>query len=157
MGPAQRREVGMRRRFSAAISVAGASLLVFLFLAPTASAATACSFNAGTGVVTVTIDPAGSAILTVGTGGSAGDIQFDNDGTVAGAAQCDTATVNNTTSVTVTGSTGNESFFLDLTGGPFEPGTPAEGSGTSEIEFATDLAAGVPGAEFQLTASGERL
>src|SRR5436190_15544999 len=113
MGPAQRREVGMRRRFSAAISVAGASLLVFLFLAPTASAATACSFNAGTGVVTVTIDPDGSAILTVGAGGN---IEFDNDATVAGASQCGTADVTNTTSVTVTGSTGNESFFLDLTG-----------------------------------------
>jgi Ca2+-binding RTX toxin-like protein len=128
----------MKKRIGTFIVLSGAMMLVLLVMvAPSALAVTDCGFAGG--VVTVTIDPGESVILSVDTTPTPDEIVWDNDGTLAGAAQCGTADVTTTGSIVVTGSTGNESFFLDLTGGVFEPGTPAEGSGTAEIEFSIDL------------------
>jgi Ca2+-binding RTX toxin-like protein len=79
------------------------------------------------------LDAGNSAIIGINTAPNPDTIIFDNDTTLAGAAQCDlAATVTNTTLIAVTGSTGNETFVIDLSGGAF----PAA------INFQIDLAAG---------------
>jgi hypothetical protein len=94
-------------------------LVVFLVaVAPPAFAAPTCT-HAGT-TAPVTIDAGNSAIIGINAVPNPDTILFDNDTTLAGTAQCDlAATVANTTLIAVTGSTGNETFLIDLSGGAF--------------------------------------
>ena len=116
-----------RRRSFVTATVIG---LIGLFLIPgSASAAGTCT-QAGA-VLTVTIT-GGSSTLDV-TG--AGLIRMDG-------AQCDgTADVNNTDTINVTGSGGDDTLTIDI-GNAFVPGDTAEGSGDSEIEFSVNMGAG---------------
>jgi Ca2+-binding RTX toxin-like protein len=94
-----------------------------------ASAAATCSFH-GT-QLKVQLGSGDTAALA-----RSGDvIQLDG-------AACGAATVNNAGRVTVTGSTGNEKFVLDLRGGPFAPGSGGEATGTPESEFSVNLGTG---------------
>src|SRR5436309_7211224 len=106
-----------------------------------ASAATGCTYNAATQTVAFTLDDNG--ILTVGTGADNGKILWDNDTSLpASQGQCGAATVTNTDTVNVTGDGDPNTFVMDETGGLFAPGNTSEASGSSEIEFSVDLAAG---------------
>ena len=78
---------------------------------------TGCAFAAGS--VTLTIDPPATAIIGVNVVAGDDEIVFDNDNTLAGASQCDTATVANMNLIDVNGSSGGETFFIDLSDGPF--------------------------------------
>ena len=72
-------------------------------------------------------------------------------GTGLTATNCGGATVLNRDMVNITGTGGNESVTIDLSGGAFEPGVVNEAGTTDEIEFAIDLGAG---AGDSLTISG---
>jgi hypothetical protein len=78
------------RRLALLFAVAFSLLLIMLFLAPPASAVTQCTF-AGT-TATVTIDPGNSAVIGVNAAPTPDEIIFDNDTTLAGAAQWVTRT-----------------------------------------------------------------
>jgi Ca2+-binding RTX toxin-like protein len=81
-----------------------------------AGAAATCSHDPGTQTVTVTVT-SGRATLLVGNDNT---IRFDDDGTAAGATQCDTATTGNTTDVIVNGDAQGETFVLNNRAGlPF--------------------------------------
>jgi hypothetical protein len=109
--------VAARRRLASLFVVAFSLLLITLFLAPAASALTQCTF-AGT-TATVTIDPGNSAVIGVNTAPTPDEIIFDNDTTLAGAAQCGNADVTNTNLIDVDGSSGSETFVVALSGGAF--------------------------------------
>src|SRR6266508_1344598 len=120
-----------RRRLLASALLASSMLVVFLVaVAPPAFAAPTCTNSGAT--VTVAIDSGNSAVVGIDASVTPNEIIFDPDATIAGAAQCGTATVANTTLISVTGSTGNETFVIDLSGGAF----PAA------INFQIDMAAG---------------
>ncbi|HEV2951114.1 MAG TPA: calcium-binding protein, partial [Actinomycetota bacterium] len=63
-------------------------------------------------------------------------------GTGLTATSCGGATVLNRDTVNITGTGGNESVTIDLSGGAFEPGVVDEPGTSDEIEFAVDLGAG---------------
>src|SRR4029453_17676224 len=109
--------VAARGRLASLFVVAFSLLLIVLFLAPAASAVTQCTF-AGT-TATVTIDPGNSAVIGVNTAPTPNEIIFDNDATLAGAAQCGNADVTNTNLIDVNGSTGSQTFVVALSGGAF--------------------------------------
>ena len=106
--------------------------LVLLATPPPAAAATTCAFAGST--ATVSMSAAGdTGSIAVGTAGRI----------MLASAQCGTATTANTDTIVVNGNTGAETLTIDLSGGAFEPGLTAEGTGTSEIEFSLDLGTGV--------------
>ena len=97
--------------------------------------AVSCGFAGST--ATVSMSAAGdSAAIAVGTGANAGKI-------MVGVTACGAATVTNTDTVVVNGTTGAETVTIDESGGPFAPGLTPEGTGTAEIEFNLDLSTGV--------------
>ena len=76
-----------------------------------------------------------SASIAVGTGANAGRI-------MVGVAACGSpaiATVANTDTIVVNGTTGAETVTIDLSGGQFAPGARWRAPGSSEIEFVVDL------------------
>jgi len=107
--------VNGRPRSSLICSAVLSAALVVLFLAAvpvTASAASTCSYN-GTDTVAVAIDTGDSVSLAIGkTGARSIDFAIGS----GAYAQCGTATSANTTTITVTGSTGDETFTLDQAG-----------------------------------------
>ena len=111
---------------AAAVIVATASFLTSGPFTGVAGAATSCSFDEGTHVVTVVFD-AGSH--TLDRSGSA--IRLDGSA-------CGTATVTTTDIVQMTGAAG-ATLTIDLSGGPFAPGATDEGDGSSEIELTVEL------------------
>jgi Ca2+-binding RTX toxin-like protein len=122
--------VHMRARSRPAVQVA---LTVALALALTAgprtgaSAAVGCSFDAPSGVVTV----AATDDVVVSRAGNAIEV----DGSGCGATMTTTDLIEVTATVPIT-------VEIDLNGGAFAPGATAEAKGTSEIEWALELAAG---------------
>ena len=102
------------RRLASLFVVAFPLLLIMLLLAPAASAATQCTFADST--AKVTIDPGDSAVIGVDTSPTPDEIVFDNDTTLAGAAQCGNATVTNTNLIDLDGSTGSQTFVVALSG-----------------------------------------
>jgi hypothetical protein len=103
-------------------------LVLDLLAAPSASAAVACSFDAGTGVATITFAD-GDDVTIVRSG----------DDIVVNGAACTGATVTATETVHVAESEpdGDDlaSLTIDLSGGPLAPGKTDEGDGSSEIEL----------------------
>jgi Ca2+-binding RTX toxin-like protein len=116
------------------ISLLGSALLFVLVAIGTmpAVAAAACSFDAGTAIVSVTLGAGDTTTMSVG---GAGEVLVDG-------AQCDTATVTNTDTVSINGSTGDETVIIDQAGGQFAPGKTPNGSGNDQIEFSVDLGTG---------------
>jgi Ca2+-binding RTX toxin-like protein len=101
-------------------------------LAPATAGAASCSFSSGTATVNVALTTA-SDVATVKRSGSA--IQM-------GGVNCQTATVNNTDKIAVTGTAADsQGIVFDLSGGALGPGKTAEtGTGAiSEIELTVDL------------------
>jgi Ca2+-binding RTX toxin-like protein len=105
-----------------------------LFALPAAApAAVTCSFSSATGAMVVDVT-AGDVVAIVRN--NAGTIEVLNSLAAVQACSPDTPTTANTTSITMNDNVAGQSstFQLDLSTGALEPGTPAEGSGTSEIE-----------------------
>jgi Ca2+-binding RTX toxin-like protein len=98
-----------------------------------ASAAAACTFEASSATVTVTLGPNESTTVSR---------QLDTiavDG-VPCVTATDTATVMNTDMIMVTGSGAGNQLTIDLSGGAFAPGMTPEADGAdSEIEWTVDL------------------
>ena len=105
-----------------------ASTFISLFWSATAQAAT-CTFAAPNVTVALGVGEAASLKRSGST------LQLNG-------ANCGAATVSNTAKVIVNGSTGNEDFTIDLSGGPLAPGQGAEATGASEIELEVDLVSG---------------
>jgi Ca2+-binding RTX toxin-like protein len=92
--------------------------------------AESCSYNAGTRVVTASIETGAEATLVV----AGGELRFG-----AVPAPCGAATTTNTDSISISGSPGTtEMLVLDQRGGFFGPGAASE-SNVPEIEIATAL------------------
>ncbi len=121
------------RRFAATLGTFGA-LVVAGALAPTmAGAAVSCSFSGATATVTLA---AASDAASLGRSGNAIRVNGVN---------CGAATVNNTDTIAVVGTTANfQRVAIDRAGGALEPGMTAEtGAGAvSEIEISVDLRSG---------------
>jgi Ca2+-binding RTX toxin-like protein len=113
--------------------IAGVAAIACFAVPSAASAAVTCSFSAGTGVMAVDTT-AGDITAEVRNNG--GTIEVLNGSAALQSCSPDTPTVANTTSITMNDLVAGQSslFLLDLSSGPLGPGTPAEGSGTSEIE-----------------------
>jgi Ca2+-binding RTX toxin-like protein len=111
------------------------SLIALILIPSHASAAASCSHNAG--IVTVNVS---SQFLEMSLSGD--EIRFGtSDG--SGGTQCDgVATVNNTDTILIIGTAGDEILDIDLRNGAFGPGVDVEGSGTSEIEWSVQLGSG---------------
>jgi Ca2+-binding RTX toxin-like protein len=101
--------------------------------APAASAAVTCSFDSQTAVVAVAIGKGQTGVVSRTVSGRI---------TAAGV-QCGSATVTNTDTVVVTGSTGNETLDIKLYHGPFAPGlTLGDPDGSPEISFDVAMGSG---------------
>jgi hypothetical protein len=129
--------------------LAGALVLGCLALPGPASAAVTCSFNAGTGVMVVDIS-AGDTLASLSV--NAGTIEIRNSIGAQETCTPDTPTTANTTSITMNDLVAAQSsvFQLDLSSGALEPGTPADPTGTSEIEVTINASDGSAD-RFQLT------
>ena len=103
------------------------------------SGASTCSYEPGAATVMVTVEGVSDSIddhaVRVGGGGA---IFF-------GGEPCDTATVNNTDDIVISGTPSDDDVVIDLRGGPFEPGATPEETGISEIEFSIDLGGAATG------------
>lgn len=108
---------GPRSMLAAAVLI-----LAVAGLAPPASGAVTCAFNAPT----VTVDVGSGDTATMSRAGDAIEVN---------GAPCDTATVTTTDTIVVNSSGVPNLIAIDLSGGPFEPGAIDEGDGSSEIEF----------------------
>jgi len=99
-----------------------------------AQAAVTCSYDAVNRQVNIDATAPGDRPI-VGRAPN-GDIVFDDDGNLAGASPCGTATVNNTDGIDIDDlSGGSIEVTIDLQDGPLGPGETPEGSGISEIEI----------------------
>ena len=118
-----------RTRFPRSLGAAAATAVLFvLWLPRLASAAVMCTYDPA-GAITVTLGPNDTTVLAVSNS------NITDDGT-----QCGTATVQNTDTITVTGSGSGNKLTIDLSGGAFAPGlTPESPPEDSEIEFSVDL------------------
>jgi Ca2+-binding RTX toxin-like protein len=129
--------VSTRRRI--ALLAAPAALLMGLALPAAASAAVTCDFNAGTGVLTVTVTN-GTAFPTISHDtGPGNEIKVDNnsnfgDGTVVCTSGTPTDTTTGSIVVNETGSGQGTFLTLDFQRGRLAPGSGAE-TGTAEIEL----------------------
>ncbi len=122
--------VGARRRSHAflGVTVAAAALVAALFVTP-AVAAESCTYNAGTKAVTASITDGTATLKVVG-----GAIHFGSAPVACGA-----ATVNNTDSISISGSAATaEHLVVDYRGGMLAPGFTAEFN-HPEIELTTSL------------------
>src|SRR4051812_47481028 len=102
-----------RRRRGRALALLLSSVVVgaVAFGATPAAAAVTCTYDSGSRTATIAMGAGGS--VKVALNGTALDVN---------GAQCQTATVTNTDTVVVNGSTGSESVTLDLGGGAFTNG-----------------------------------
>ena len=132
------------RRSIALVLALGGALAGSLILSSSAQAAVSCSFDAGTGVLGVTVT-AGSEAVSLQRNGSNIEVF---EGFVDDPGNTPTACTNGPPTVTTTSSiqmadtaVGQDTDFnFELAAGPFEPGTggPSEGAGTAEIEVTVD-------------------
>ena len=119
----------MRRAFRVCLV---ATALVGTVLASPAAAAVTCTFDAGTGVMTVSLE----------TGDSARIVRSGDAITVVNVT-CDGPTVSNTDRIVVTGTGTPTEVAIDLSGGAFAPGLTTEpDAADSEIELQVTLPAG---------------
>lgn len=125
--------IGPRRRRAIATAV-----FVSLVGMPTAAqAAVTCSFTGTT--VQVTLGAAEDEASVVRDGDDI--VVRDGVGEIA----CGDPTVTTVDTIRANDATsGTTEFTIDLSGGPFVPGSTDEGDGTSEIEFVVDLGGGFP-------------
>jgi Ca2+-binding RTX toxin-like protein len=97
-----------------------------------AHAAISCSLGAGTLTVTAW---AGTTLTIKRSGSSFSFVSSGGDSSTCGGTMTNVNTVN----IARGNNVAFEHVIIDLSGGQFEPGLTAEGSGTSEIEFQVDL------------------
>lgn len=120
----------IRAGWAARVLVPALVLVLGLLAAPSASAAVACSFDAGTGVASITFAD-GDDITIVRAG----------DDILVNGVTCSGATVSTTETIWILesgpGAEDLASLTIDMSGGPFVPGKTDEGDGSSEIEFLT--------------------
>jgi len=119
---------GPRRVLVLALLVSGVVVGVAPFGAAPAVGAVSCTYTSGTRTAAITMGAGNSATIVLS--GTALDV----NGT-----QCQTATVTNTDTVNVTGSTGSESVTIDLGGGAF---TNAGGDIAFNLAMSTNGPAG---------------
>ncbi len=133
------RDAGIsRRRIRGLAGAAVAALLAVPFGAVPAAAAVTCVFDPGSGLLTITYDTLNQEITVLRAGDAITVTQKTAPATTATAVTCSggSPTVNDTGQIAVRGTAAaNQDLRIDLTGGQFAPGVPAEGAGTSEIEF----------------------
>jgi spore coat protein U-like protein len=111
----------VRRLFLFGVFVGAVQLLM---VAAPANAAISCSYSGASHSVTVGMT-ANNDSTTIVRSDSAIDVSE---------AACGSATVNNTDTITVNGSSGRQNLTIDLSGGAFAPGSTPDPS-SSEIEF----------------------
>lgn len=120
----------VRAGSAARVLVPALVLVLGLLATPSASAAVACSFDAGTGVASITFAD-GDDITIVRAG----------DDILVNGVTCSGATVTTTETIWILesgpGAEDLASLAIDMSGGPFVPGKTDEGDGSSEIEFLT--------------------
>jgi PASTA domain/RTX calcium-binding nonapeptide repeat (4 copies) len=122
------------------ILCAGAALIIVLLApAPGNSAPTDCSYGAGAKAATLAVAPDDHVTLKV----VAEAIEYQALASGPAFVPCGIATVTNTDSISVVGSGGNPSLWIDFSGGPFGPGAMPEANGTSEIEFDVNFSSSV--------------
>lgn len=119
----------------AAVLAAGLAL-------PAAAEAATCASGGGT----MTVSLIANETATVANSGAA--LTLNNLPCPGG------ATVSNTNTITITGSTGNETAVIDLSNGPLAPGVAAEPGGVPEIELSAALGLGTAD---RLTVNGSPL
>ena len=138
-----------RTRFIVTAALVGIACLVLPAASP---GAVTCSFSSATGAMVVDLT-AGDSFASVRN--NAGTIEVVNSGAVVQACSPDTPTTANTTSITMNDNVAGQSslFQLDLSSGALEPGTPAEASGTSEIEVTVNAGDGTAD-RFQVSGTG---
>jgi Ca2+-binding RTX toxin-like protein len=96
-------------------------------------------------VVTCTQDEFGQPFITLASDGDRVDVRVGSGGAIQfdggpGFVPCGTATRNSTDTITITDTSGGNTLArIDLSGGPFEPGSSGEPGGSDEIEFHVDL------------------
>jgi Ca2+-binding RTX toxin-like protein len=118
------------RAFVRKLVVPAVLAVVSVGLATPAAAVVGCTFAAP--VVTVTLDAGDTAMIA-----------RSGDAIAVNGSPCDTATVSNTDTVSVTANGVPGGIVIDLAGGPFEPGATVEtDGGASEIEFAITMTSG---------------
>ncbi len=125
----------IKRRFAATLGAFGALVAAGTLTPAMAGAVVSCSFSGGTATASVTLSAASDS-ASLGRSGNA--IQVNG-------ANCGAATVNNTDTIAVAGTTANfQRVVIDRAGGALEPGmTPETGAGVvSEIEISVDLRTG---------------
>jgi hypothetical protein len=132
------------RRSIALVLALAAALAGSLILSSSAQAAVSCSFDAGTGALSVEVT-AGSETVSLQRNGS--DIEVfdgfvDDPGNTPIACTNGPPTVTTTSSIQMTDTAVGQDtdFNFELGAGPLEPGIggPSEGAGTAEIEVTID-------------------
>ena len=125
------------------VCLVGTAVAACLTISPGyASAAVTCTFVSGTGAMIVNIS-AGDTAAEVRN--NSGTIEALNGSAVVQTCTPDTPTTANATSITMNDTVASQSslFLLDLSSGALGPGTPAEGTGTSEIEVTVNASDGL--------------
>jgi Ca2+-binding RTX toxin-like protein len=124
------------------VLITGLAAISVFALPAAANAAVTCTFNSGTGAMVVDIT---AGDVTAEVRNNAGAIEVLNGSLALQTCSPDTPTTANTTSITMNDTVAgqNSLFLFDLDGGPLGPGTPVEGSGTSEIEVTINAGDGL--------------
>src|SRR4249919_3830553 len=119
-----------RKRLGVSISALAFGAYLMFTAIPVQAAAADCTYDSVNREVNFNMQ-GGDGVIGV----SGGNIVADDDDTLAGASQCQIATVNNTDGINVDANNSGGFFVIDLTGGPLGPGESPESTGTSEIEI----------------------
>ena len=118
------------------IAVTVACIAVFVVVTSRAARAAATCASVGANV-NITLASGDTVTIARDAAGN-----FSVSGTGLTPTTCGGATVSNRDTVNITGTGGNESVTIDLSGGAFVPGMVDEAGATDEIEFAVNLGAG---------------
>jgi Ca2+-binding RTX toxin-like protein len=114
------------------VLVAALLLLSALVVARPAGAVVACLYDGTTKKVTITLD-----------NGDVATVLRQGDAITIGGTPCDVATVNNTDTIDVSSTGTAAEVRIDLSGGPFSPGSTSEtDAADSEVEWLVNLIAG---------------
>ncbi|MEX2439616.1 MAG: calcium-binding protein [Actinomycetota bacterium] len=106
-----------------------AAVLTTLLLGLVSPAASAATCSPASGTVKIVLGSGETSTISRGAGGA---ILVDG-------VACDAATVTNTDLIAVASTDGSTTFRIDLSGGPFAPGSVDEPGTSDEIEFTVDL------------------
>src|SRR4249920_3818052 len=105
---------GVGRRLGVALSAVAFGAYLMFTVIPAQAAAADCTYDSVNREVNFNMQ-GGDGVIGV----SGGNIVADDDDTLAGASQCQIATVNNTDGINVDANSSTGFLVVDLTGGPF--------------------------------------